>query len=491
MSRGSVFARDTLRFRTLLCLLLLTGGRLSGSPADGLPKIILDPQGRAFQTEDGRPFYPIGVTYFRPGTGWAPQVWTQFDPDATRADFARMKELGINCVRVFTSYGSFLNQPDAVRNEGLAKFDSFLDMAEAAGIYVHPTGPDHWEGAPTWTHQDRIADEQVLRALEVFWTELAARSRGRNVIFAYDLRNEPEVGWDTPVLREKWQRWVKRFYPSVEALQRAWSVTNASIEFDRIAIPPVLNQPGSRVLLDYQRFREDIADEWTERQVRAIKAVDPAALVTVGLIQWSVPALLPRISHYSGFRPERQAKLLDFLEVHFYPLERGFYEYASAEDEARNLAYLESVVREVALPGKPVVIGEFGWYGGGKLTIDQSRHPAASEEQQARWCLRVVETTRHLAAGWLNWGLYDHPEAQDVTQLTGLLTADGRMKSWGSQFKQRLTGLASQGVKRSAVLARPELNWDECLTSVLAGNQFRERYFEAYQNLSKDVPTFP
>jgi len=34
-------------------------------------------------------------------------VWKQFDADTTRKDFARMKELGVNCVRVFLSYGSF------------------------------------------------------------------------------------------------------------------------------------------------------------------------------------------------------------------------------------------------------------------------------------------------------------------------------------------------------------------------------------------------
>ena len=45
----------------------------------------------------------MGINYFRPGTGWAPQVWKKFDAAATRKDFARMKELGINCVRVFLS----------------------------------------------------------------------------------------------------------------------------------------------------------------------------------------------------------------------------------------------------------------------------------------------------------------------------------------------------------------------------------------------------
>ena len=162
------------------------------------------PDGRTFVTANGAPFVPFGVTYYRHGTGWAPQVWKKFDAEATRRDFARMKELGVNCVRVFLSYGT-------------------------AG-----------------------------------------------------------------------------------KLLQAWGATNAALRFGSVPAPQGKPAPGSRELLDYQLFREDLADDWTRRQVAAIKSADPAALVTVGLIQWSVPSLLPRVQHYSGFRPERHAKFFDF-----------------------------------------------------------------------------------------------------------------------------------------------------------------------------------
>ena len=163
-----------------------------------LLKIRIAANGRTFVTDDGKPFVPMGVNYYRPGTGWAPQLWKQFDAEATRRDFARMKSLGVNCVRVFLSYGSFFMTPDALMPEGLAKFDQFLAMAEEAGIYVHPTGPDHWEGLPAWARGDRVADDRVLAALENFWRQFAGRYRGRAVIFAYDLRNEPAVPGKTP-----------------------------------------------------------------------------------------------------------------------------------------------------------------------------------------------------------------------------------------------------------------------------------------------------
>jgi hypothetical protein len=455
---------------------------LSPTPlAAALPKVNIGRDGRTFETKDGKLFIPFGVNYYRPGTGWAPQVWKKFDVEATRKDFAQMKELGVNCVRVFLSYGSFYTEPGVLSPDGLDRFDQFLAIAEEAGIYVHPTGPDHWEGIPEWARRDRFADEDVLSALESFWGHFATRYRGRSVIFAYDLLNEPEVRWDTPAMRGRWNHWLEKRYGSAEMLMRRWGLTNATFGFGEVPVPQPADAPGDQALLDYQLFRESVADEWTRRQVIAIKSVDAAALVTVGCIQWSVPALIANPRHYSAFRPARQAKLLDFLEVHFYPLERGVYQYRDTEEELRNLAYLECVVREVARPGRPVVIAEFGWYGGGKPTFGQGRHAFASEEQQAQWCRRVVETTQGLATGWLNWGLYDQPEATDCSQLTGLLTAGGKLKAWGRDFKKLASNLKAKTITAPALASRPTLDWERCITSSQGGNKFREEYFRAFR----------
>lgn len=456
---------------------LVISGHAFGS--QDLPKVQVGEDGRTFVFDNGKRFVPFGVTYYRPGTGWAPQVWKKFDAEATRKDFAQMKQLGVNCVRVFLSYGSFYMEPGQLRAEGLAKFDQFLALAEKEGIYVHPTGPDHWEGPPNW-QSVAIEDEKTLSALEEFWKLFAARYRGRHIIFAYDLKNEPELGWDGQILQTKWHGWLQRKYLTLDSVRHAWGETNV-VEWGGIGAPTVTDSAKSRRLLDYQAFREEIADEWTRRQVTAIKSADPQALVTVGLIQWSLPSLLPgSIRFYSAFRPQRQAKFLDFMEIHFYPFANGAYDYRNEAEESANLAYLDGLVREVARPGKPVVLAEFGWYGGGKPRFDRGIHPAATEDQQARYCRRVIEVSSPYVTGWLNWGYHDQPEATDCSELTGLLTADGKIKAWGKTFAELAARPPAPPAAATAWPTRPTLDWDACLTSTAAARDFRQRYLAEF-----------
>ena len=257
--------------------------------------------------------------------------------------------------------------------------------------------------------------------------------------------------------------------------------TNA-LNFGAIPIPPATNNLKNPLLVDFQVFREHIADEWTRRQAAAIRSVDPKALVTVGCLQTSVPSRYwGGIADYTGFRPARQAKFLDFMEIHFYPSEGGGYEYRTPEGEQANLAYLEGIVREVAKTGKPVVLAEFGWYGGKQSPkFDKGKHPHASEEQQAEYCRHVIETTSGLAVGWLNWGLYDIPQATDCSEQTGLLSVDGETKAWGRTFSELSKKFSNTKIPQTQMGHRPDLDWDAALTSSKAANEFRQCYLKAF-----------
>ena len=83
------------RLRYVLCAATLLAP-LGAPAAPSIPsRVRIAPDGRGFTTPDGRPFTPFGVNYYRPGTGWAPQVWKQFDPEATRRDFIPERDLDV------------------------------------------------------------------------------------------------------------------------------------------------------------------------------------------------------------------------------------------------------------------------------------------------------------------------------------------------------------------------------------------------------------
>lgn len=459
--RGSERRFQHLRIAQYVIALIVVTVAAKSAVANAPPRVRVDAAHHGFVDADRRRFVPFGVTYYRPGSGWAPQVWKQFDPAATRQDFARLRKLGVNVVRVFISFGSFWNEPGQLDPQGLAKFDQFLDLADEAGLYVHPTGPDGWEGMPSWTSgMDMLqpdGQEKQLAALERFWRIFAGRYHGRSTIWAYDLHNEPTVAWGGEKMQASWDAWRK---------QRGLAPA---------AIPDENAKADDPLILDFQHCREHIAGQWVERQSAAIHAVDPDALVSVGLIQWSVPAQPMAPRQYSAFRPSAIATYLDFMELHYYPLVTGAYHYESAAAETMNLAVLESMAREAAKPRLPLVISEFGWAGGGSFAgVD------CTEAQQASWCYRAIDVTVPMATGWLNWGMYDHPQAGDVSVLTGLLTVDGREKAWGTAFAKRAAQFREAPPHFDSRLRRPDLPWDQCIVSAEAMEHFRQAYLAAF-----------
>ena len=465
----------------MICLLAFLGMSLYGR--DKLPKIRVADDGRSFVTDDGQPFVPFGVNYFRPGTGWAPKFWTLFDEEAFRADFALMKETGVNCIRIFLTYGSFQTETGALHPEGLAKFDKLLELAEEFGIYIHPCGispfgePACEEHAKQWNQ--RFTNDEAIAARVQFLKAFAARYKGHSAIFAYDLKNEPSIPWDEePSIKPKWNLWLKKHFLSAEDFAKKRNIPLETVKWGDEDAPKDFTNRA--LILDYQHFREELADHWTRIQAEAIKSVDPDALVTVGYIQWSVPALLPGLQHYAAFKPARQAPYVDFMEIHFYPLAVGFFEYENKSDLEQNLAYLEAIVSEVAATGKPVVIAEFGWYGGGQLKNCCPDNPAWTEAQQAHWNSLLIETTKGLAVGWLNWSFFDMPESTDVTELTGLYTADGKPKAWATTFKKLSKELSGQAIPPKIIGSRPTLNWDQTISDPQAAKDFLQAYYEAF-----------
>ena len=392
--------------------------------------VVVTPDGLGFAERDsGRPYIPFGTNYYDPHTGWAPKIWRQFDAEKVREHFRIMRGLGVNCARVFLAAAYFQPAADAVEQAALTKLDSLVEIARESGIRLMLTGPDHWEGWPSYWNPDRFAGENSLQALERFWIVLGNRYRGEPAIFAWDLLNEPELPWFIEEWRPLWNAWLKETYGNWEAIKVAWgNELTEKDQWGQLTVPedrPDANNPRLR---DWQRFREHLADRWVRRQVEALRKADPTHLITVGYIQWSYPLIRHgNPGRYAAFNPHRQASLLDFVTIHFYPILGD--PFGSEENWTKNIGYLQAVLA-YCHAGKPVVLGEYGWYGGGAV----GNQPFLTEEQQARWISAEIEASRGLAVGWLSWPFADTPQSTDMSLFGGLVKSDLTVKPWGRKF---------------------------------------------------------
>ncbi len=420
--------------------------------------IITRPDGRGFVERDsGRPYIVFGTNYYDPHTGWAPKIWQRFDAEKVRKHFQAMSKLGVNCARVFLTAGSFQPNAETIEEQSLEKLDALIEIARQAGIRLLLTGPDHWEGQPSYWKPDRFAGETALQVLEHFWDVVGRRYRDEPAIFAWDLLNEPHLPWFIEQWRPQWDAWLQKNYGSWESLKAAWGDEfTKGDQWGKVAAAK--NQPdsGNPRLRDWQLFREHLADQWVRRQVEAIRRADPTHLITVGYIQWSYPLIRPgNPSRYSAFNPHRQACWLDFITIHFYPTLGN--PFGSEENWDKNLGYLQAVLA-YCHTSKPVVLGEYGWYGGGA----PQHHSYLSEDEQASWLSAEVEASRPLADGWLSWPFADSPDSTDISLFAGLVKANLTLKVWGRKFRTLAANLPE--LKRP-IAKLPAFNFPNVLTA--------------------------
>ena len=92
--------------------------------------------------------------------------------------------------------------------------------------------------------------------------------------------------------------------------------------------------------------------------------------------------------------------------------------------------------------GKPVVIQEFGWYGGGtsKFLCDL---PYRSEQEHADYTRALTDALIPHVNGFVNWPTMDMPASVDISNHGGIFTHDGKRKALAKVYEdliQRLNG---------------------------------------------------
>lgn len=428
------------------------------------------PDGWGFAEKDGgATFTPWGCNYYDPFTGWPPRIWEQFDAGRVSAHFDDIRAIGGNVIRVFTSLTNLLKGPRRVSREGVAKMERMLELAGGHGIRVIWSGPGQWEGAPAWWREQSLyegyARPDLIGAQQAAWRGIAKALKGHPALFSYELHNEPFSPWKpTPAVREAWSRWRARHAPGApqeapfpaEPLAADWNV-------------------------HFQRFREHVADEYVKRMTEAIRSQDDTHMVTIGLHQKSAPFDWYPPDPYAAFNPHRLAPLVDYTSVHYYPhhaFHPNIYRdpYETEEGMRETLWHARAVVRYMRSGGKPVVLEECGWYGGGSILLNGREHPERTERDQVTWCKGLVEATKGDACGWLFWPYRDTPSSLDSSKCSGFYTPEGRLKEWGREFAAMAPGITGSVPAREPGTMEQPVDWAELVTNPEAVKVFRRRY---------------
>jgi hypothetical protein len=438
-------------------------------------------------SDSGVSWHPIGCNYFDPETGWAPKVWQRFDADRVATHFDMMQGIGVNAVRVFLSYAGFMSEPGVIDKESMAKCRKLVEIAARHDIRVNFEGPCGWEGTPDWIKAlltDRgeyFANDVWLRELTAFWGRFAGALAEDPAVYAYDLLNEPHMGWDAPSIRKRWNEHLRVRFGSEQAMKAAMGGEMPGGTWGDYDVPPNENRPGSPLIWEFQQLRDQVAVDFCKRCSEAIKAVAPKQLVTIGLHPGTVPLDGGTPERYFGFLPQKIAPVLDYIALHWYPYYPGMYPFEAPGNFERAMAFQMASLR-FCYTGIPVCLEEFGCYGGGTPPVFWGNQlPYVSQKDQARWTIETVErTAASSCSGWLTWSMQDTVEAKDPTRYQGFFDEHGQPKELARQFPSVAKKLSRAALRRAPGTETIELNMRDLLTSGEKMIEIRDRLIDRF-----------
>ncbi|MCC7084669.1 MAG: cellulase family glycosylhydrolase [Pirellulales bacterium] len=251
-----------------------------------MPWIAVSADRRGFATlPSGKSFVPYGFNYDHDEAGRLIEDYWGAEWKKIEDDFAEMKTLGANVVRVHLQLGKFMATADRPNEQSLARLAKLMSLAEQMELYLDLTGLGcyHKHDVPAW--YEKLDESARWEVQANFWKAVAAQCADSPAVFCFDLMNEPVA----PANNDH-QDWLGPAFAGKHFVQMIGLETR-------------------------DRPRSEIARAWIAKLVAAIRTVDRRHLVTVGLVDWS----LDRPGLTSGFVPKQIAGELDFLCVHLYP----------------------------------------------------------------------------------------------------------------------------------------------------------------------------
>jgi endo-1,4-beta-mannosidase len=336
--------------------------------------------------------FTLGVNYWprRKAMYW----WSDFDADEVREEFALIKEIGLNVVRLFLLWDDFQPDPNSVNHEAVNNLVKVADIAAnwsprwLLGGDLPPSVHRHWlrdvvsKGKKTDKgYRNMFHDEMALNATRLLLKTVVGALKDHPGVWMWNLGNEPDLF--------------------------AW--------------------PNS----------SDAGAAWVREMVGLIKSIDSNHPVTIGLHG-------DGLHRDNGLRIDKVYAQTDVAVIHSYPMYTPWARHPLDPDFVPFTCALTS-----ALCGKPVLMEEFGgctaqpgeasytwsWVETNGCEHDQFM---ANEDDFAEYIRQVLPNLQNSGAtGAMLWcyadyvpELWDLPPCQNARheRFFGLVRPDGSLK---------------------------------------------------------------
>ena len=357
------------------------------------------------------------MTDFTLGVNYWPRCkamywWSDFDAGEVREEFAVIREIGMNVVRLFLLWDDFQPEPDSVSKEALKNLVKVADIAAENNLGLDVTFFTGHMSGPNWSPRWLLGGELPGRDNYGWLHDIV--SAGKLVDQGYRNMFHDEMALDAERLLLKTVVGALKDHPGIWM----WNLGN---EPDLFAWP-ITSEAGAA---------------WIKEMAGLIKSIDPNHPVTIGLHG-------DGLHRDNGLRIDKVYAHTDIAVMHSYPMYTPWARKPLDPDFVPFTCALTA-----ALSGKPVLMEEFGGCtalpGEATYTMKwtetngrEREQFMASEEDFAEFLsLTIPKLNDSGATGAMLWcyadyvpELWDLPPCQNQVheRFFGLVRPDGSLK---------------------------------------------------------------
>mgnify|MGYP001037855051 FL=1 len=354
--------------------------------------------------------FTLGVNYWprKKAMYW----WSNFDAGEVREEFAVIREIGMNVVRLFLLWEDFQPEPDSVSKDALAHLTTVCDAAAENGLGIDMTFFTGHMSGPNWSPRWLLGGDLPPSAHQHWLRDVV--SAGKKVDTGYRNMFHDETALKAERLLLKTVVGTLKDHPGVWM----WNLGNE---------PDLFAWPNS----------SDEGAAWVKEMVGLIKSIDPNHPVTIGLHG-------DGLHRDNGLRIDKVYAHTDVAVMHSYPMYTPWARQPLDPDFVPFTCAMTS-----ALCGKPVLMEEFGgctaqpgepshimyWT---ETNGHKREQFMAGEEDFAEYIRQVLPNLQHSGAtGAMLWCFADYvPELWDLPPCQnaqherwfGLVRPDGALK---------------------------------------------------------------